>query len=47
MKVQEHCVIVDGPSPMYRAFHALPPMDADDVYTNAMHGFLCMLLRVE
>ncbi len=46
MKVQERCVIVDGHSLMYRAFHALPPMDADGVATNAVHGFLSMLLRV-
>lgn len=46
MKVQERCVIVDGHSLMYRAFHALPPMDADGVYTNAVHGFLSMLMRV-
>ncbi|NCB34853.1 MAG: DNA polymerase I, partial [Clostridia bacterium] len=46
MKVQERCVIVDGHSLMYRAFHALPLMDADGVYTNAVHGFLSMLLRV-
>jgi len=31
---------------MYRAFHALPPMDADGVPTNAVHGFFSMLLRV-
>lgn len=46
MNVQERCVIVDGHSLMYRAFHALPPMDADGVPTNALHGFLSMLLRV-
>ena len=44
--MQERCVIVDGHSLMYRAFHALPLMDADGVYTNAVHGFLSMLLRV-
>lgn len=46
MKVQERCVIVDGHSLMYRAFHALPPMDADGVHTNAVHGFLSMLMKV-
>lgn len=30
---------------MYRAFHALPPMDADGTPTNAVHGFLSMLLK--
>ena len=44
--MQERCVIVDGHSLMYRAFHALPPMDADGVPTNAVHGFFSMLLRV-
>ncbi|NLD52593.1 MAG: hypothetical protein GX650_06835, partial [Clostridiales bacterium] len=44
--MRETCVIVDGHSLMHRAFHALPLMDADGVYTNAVHGFLSMLLRV-
>ena len=39
------CAIVDGHSLMYRAFHALPLMDVDGVYTNAVHGFLSMLFR--
>ncbi len=44
--MRETCVIVDGHSLMYRAFHALPPMDSDGVHTNALHGFLSMLFRV-
>ena len=44
--MRETCMIVDGHSLMYRAFHALPPMDAEGVPTNALHGFLSMLLRV-
>ena len=43
--MRETCVLVDGHSLMYRAFHALPPMDADGVPTNAVHGFLSMLLK--
>ncbi len=43
--LQETCVLVDGHSLMYRAFHALPPMDADGVPTNAVHGFLSMLFK--
>ena len=43
--MQETVAIIDGHSLMYRAFHALPVMDADGVYTNAVHGFLSMLLR--
>ena len=39
-------LIVDGNSLMHRAFHALPLMDADGVYTNAIYGFLNMPLKV-
>ena len=40
-------VIVDGNSLMHRAFHALPALQNDDgVYTNAVFGFLSMLLKV-
>ena len=40
-------VIVDGNSLMHRAFHALPPLSNEDgVFTNAVFGFLSMLLKV-
>ena len=39
-------LLVDGNSLMHRAFHALPLMDADGVYTNAIYGFFSMLLKV-
>ena len=39
-------LIVDGNSLMHRAFHALPLMDAQGIYTNAIYGFLNMLLKV-
>lgn len=39
-------LIVDGNSLMYRAFHALPLMDAGGTYTNSIYGFLSMLLKV-
>ena len=39
-------LLVDGNSLMHRAFHALPPMDADGIHTNAIYGFLSMLLKV-
>ena len=39
-------LLVDGNSLMHRAFHALPLMDADGIYTNAIYGFLSMLLKV-
>jgi len=39
-------LIVDGNSLIHRAFHGLPLMDADGVYTNAIYGFLSMLIKV-
>ena len=40
-------VIIDGNSLMHRAFHALPPLqNGDGVFTNAVFGFLSMLLKV-
>lgn len=40
-------VLVDGYSLLYRAFHALPLMDnGEGVYTNAVYGFMSMLLKV-
>lgn len=45
--MREKLVLVDGNSLMHRAFHALPLLDAGDgVYTNAVFGFLSMLLKV-
>ena len=38
-------LIVDGNSLMFRAYHALPLMDAGGVYTNAIYGFLSMVLK--
>jgi len=45
MEMRETLLAVDGNSLMHRAFHALPLMDANGVYTNAVHGFLSMLLK--
>ncbi len=39
------CLLVDGSSLLYRAYFALPPMDADGVPTQAVHGFLMMLFK--
>ena len=39
-------LLVDGNSLMHRAYHALPPMDADGIHTNAIYGFFRMLLKV-
>lgn len=38
-------LIIDGNSLLHRAFHALPLMDADGIYTNAIYGFLTMMLK--
>ncbi|MDO5378338.1 MAG: DNA polymerase I [Clostridia bacterium] len=47
MTTSELFVIVDGNSLMHRAFHALPPLSNEDgLYTNAVFGFLSMLLKV-
>lgn len=40
------CLVIDGNSLMHRAFHALPLMDVNGIYTNAVHGFLMMFLKV-
>jgi DNA polymerase I len=44
--VKDTLLVVDGNSVMHRAFHALPLLDAGGIYTNAVFGFLSMLLRV-
>ncbi len=39
-------ILIDGNSLMYRAFYALPLLSTDDgTYTNAIYGFLGMLLK--
>ena len=42
--MKEPFLIVDGNSLMFRAFHALPVMDWQGTYTNAIFGFLSMVL---
>ncbi len=44
--MKEVFLLVDGNSLMHRAYHALPLMDADGIYTNAIYGFFSMLLKV-
>lgn len=45
--MSETFVIIDGNSLMHRAFHALPLLTNEDgIYTNAVFGFLSMLLKV-
>ncbi|MBR4711790.1 MAG: DNA polymerase I [Clostridia bacterium] len=44
--MQEPFLIIDGNSLLHRAFHALPLMSTPEgVYTNAIHGFLMMMLK--
>lgn len=46
-KTPELMIVVDGNSLMHRAFHALPSLqNSDGLYTNAVYGFLSMLLKV-
>lgn len=41
-------LILDGNSLIYRAFYALPPLNSDEgLPTNAVHGFLTMLFRLQ
>ena len=41
-------MILDGNSLIHRAFYALPPLtSAEGLPTNAVHGFLTMLLRLQ
>ncbi len=44
--MRDTCLVIDGNSLMHRAFHALPLMDVNGIYTNAVHGFLMMFLKV-
>ena len=38
-------LLVDGHSLIHRAFHALPPLSVNGVYTNAVQGFFLMLFK--
>lgn len=44
--MEKKLVVIDGNSLLYRAFYALPVLSRDGVYTNAVYGFLRMLLSV-
>lgn len=44
--MEKELVIIDGNSLLYRAFYALPLLSKNGVYTNAVYGFLRMLLGV-
>lgn len=44
--MQQNLAVLDGYSLMYRAFYALPLLSSEEgVYTNAVYGFMNMLLR--
>ena len=38
-------LLVDGYSLLFRGFHALPPLEHNGIYTNAIHGFFSMMLK--
>ena len=43
----DHVYLVDGSGFIFRAFHALPPMNrADGTPTNAVFGFTNMLMKL-
>ncbi|KEI04250.1 DNA polymerase I [Clostridium botulinum] len=45
---KERLLILDGHSLMYRAFFALPPLtNKEGVHTNAIYGFIKMLLKMK
>lgn len=44
--MEKKLVVIDGNSLLYRAFYALPVLSKDGVYTNAVYGFLRMLLSI-
>ncbi|WP_373898959.1 DNA polymerase I [Haloimpatiens sp. FM7315] len=45
---KEKLLILDGNSLMYRAFYALPELtNSEGVHTNAIYGFLTMLLKMK
>lgn len=40
-------VLIDGNAVLHRAYHALPPLtNKDGIQTNAVYGFVTMLLRI-
>lgn len=46
-RLPDKMILVDGYSLIYRAFHALPPLDdGNGTPTNAVYGFFSMLLKI-
>ncbi|MCL4397987.1 hypothetical protein M1403_03095 [Patescibacteria group bacterium] len=46
-KLTQKLVLIDGHAILHRAYHALPPLtNAEGTQTNAVYGFMTMLLRV-
>ena len=48
MKKDDHLFLVDGSAYIFRAFHALPPMNrkSDNLPTNAVYGFCNMVWKL-
>src|SRR3989339_2009294 len=47
MKVMERLVLIDGPSLLHRAYHALPPLtDPKGEQAGAVFGFTSMFFKV-
>ena len=45
--MKDKIAIIDGNSLLYRAFYAIPVLtDSQGNYTNAVYGFLNMLLKL-
>lgn len=44
--MSEKFIVIDGNSIMHRAYHALPYLSSDGVSTNAVYGFMSMLIKV-
>lgn len=42
----EKFIVIDGNSIMHRAYHALPYLSFDGISTNAVYGFMSMLLKI-
>ncbi len=44
--MNQKLIVIDGNSVLHRAYHALPLLSSNSVYTNAVYGFLTMLIGI-
>lgn len=44
--MSEKFIVIDGNSIMHRAYHALPYLSSNGISTNAVYGFMSMLLKI-